>query len=143
MTDNEILQIAYECNIELFECEAGVVGGVTEDQILKFARRMLSETGKDAQRYAWLKSRKNLTLQSARNSVWFKPNGESFVAPYYLAEGGAQHAPMPSLDEAIDAAMRVDTGKEKRRFCGIGELERNGYIPAGSVDERAEGGGKK
>lgn len=62
---------------------------------------------KDAQRYNWLKSRKGLVLESDGNSVWERPDGTRFVASHYLAEGDRQHAPAETLDETIDAAMKV------------------------------------
>lgn len=33
-------------------------------------------------------------------------------------------------------AIRLAATEAARKFCGVGELERAGYIPAGSADER-------
>ena len=49
-----------------------------------------------------------------------------------------------SFEEAVDKAMERDHWERSalaateaaRKFCGVGELERTGYIPAGSADER-------
>ena len=49
-----------------------------------------------------------------------------------------------SFEEAVDKAMERDHWERSalaateadRRFFGVGELERTGYIPAGSADER-------
>lgn len=60
---------------------------------------------KDAIRYRWLKSRKWLELRSD-SGIWARPDGTRFAASHYLSEGDTQHAPAPTLDEAIDAAMQ-------------------------------------
>lgn len=60
----------------------------------------------DAKRYDWLRSRKGLYLRSD-SGIWTRPDGTKFIASHYLAEGNIQHGPAETLDETIDAAMRV------------------------------------
>lgn len=60
----------------------------------------------DAQRYNWLRSRKGLVLRSDCGT-WTRPDGTKFTASHYLADGDMQHGPAETLDETIDAAMRV------------------------------------
>ncbi len=69
-----------------------------------------------AARYRWLKSRKGLSLLSEPPQArWFRYDGTEFRASHYLAEGGTQHAPYPTLDETIDAAMLVSKERELRQ----------------------------
>lgn len=60
----------------------------------------------DAKRYNWLGRCKGLELRSD-GGTWTRPDGTKFVASHYLAEGDMQHGPAETLDETIDAAMRV------------------------------------
>jgi hypothetical protein len=67
---------------------------------------LLDEAFKDAARYRWLKSRKNLTLRSEPQPCsWTRPGGSVFSATHYLAADGTQHEPAESLDATIDAAI--------------------------------------
>lgn len=74
----------------------------------------LQRMAKDAERYRWLRSRVGLELREGRGT-WRDRYGTWFVATHYLSEGGTQHAPAPSLDETIDAAMAVAAEREGRK----------------------------
>lgn len=67
----------------------------------------LKRIAEDAARYRWIRSRKGLVLQSDCG-IWTRPDGTQFSASHYLAEGGTQHTPEESLDETINAAMRIN-----------------------------------
>lgn len=60
---------------------------------------------RDAARYQWLKTRKGLSL-SSDGGQWKRADGTMFVSTHYLAEGNTAHAPVASLDEIIDVAMK-------------------------------------
>jgi hypothetical protein len=70
-------------------------------QALRAERDALRE---DAERYRWLRSRRSLDLRTD-GTHWTASDGTRFVSTHYLAADGTQHAPAPSLDASIDAAM--------------------------------------
>ena len=67
----------------------------------------------DALRYRWLKQQRNLRLVSD-GGTWAREDGSIFRASHQLAAGGTQFAPMPTLDEAIDAAIKVQQESNER-----------------------------
>lgn len=69
---------------------------------------------KDANRYRWLKSRKNLTLRTEKPTTWIREDGTEFNASYSLAESGTQHAPTESLDLMIDLAMLTASVRDEQ-----------------------------
>ena len=69
---------------------------------------------KDANRYRWLKSRKNLTLRTEEPTTWKRMDGTEFNASYSLAEGGTQHALAESLDLMIDLAMLTASVRDEQ-----------------------------
>lgn len=69
---------------------------------------------KDANRYRWLKSRKNLTLRTEEPTTWIREDGSKFNSTHYLAEGGTQHAPAESLDLMIDLAMLTASVRDEQ-----------------------------
>lgn len=64
----------------------------------------------DARRYAWLRSRKGLTLRTD-GGMWTRQDGSTFINTHYLAEGGTLHGSADSLDAAIDAAIAQQTAQ--------------------------------
>lgn len=93
---------------------------MTDDQKAAKAEKLLQDCAesifRDAERYRWLRSRVGLTLRSDRGE-WTRRDGAKFVASHYLTEGGTQHAPAPSLDETIDAAMAAAAERDGRSKC--------------------------
>jgi len=71
----------------------------------------------DAQRYNWLRSRQKLDLRSDCTK-WTRKDGTRFTASHYLAEGDMRHGPAETLDETIDAAMRVRADAHNARLNG-------------------------
>lgn len=67
----------------------------------------------DALRYRWLKQQRNLRLVSD-GGTWAREDGSIFRASHQLSAGNTQFAPMPTLDEAIDAAIKVQSEQEDR-----------------------------
>ena len=65
----------------------------------------LEQAKRDAERYRFLRKQKDLTLRTD-NSRWRMPDGTTFVSSHYLSIGSKQYAPMESLDEGIDIAMK-------------------------------------
>jgi hypothetical protein len=81
---------------------------VADGEVLLDAAAEIERLRADAARYAWLKSRKGLSLRSEQQpNVWTRLDGSKFSATHSLAEGHTQHAPADSLDATIDAAMLV------------------------------------
>lgn len=68
---------------------------------------------RDALRYRWLKQQRNLRLVSD-GGTWTREDGSIFRASHQLSAGNTQFAPMPTLDEAIDAAVKIQQESNKR-----------------------------
>jgi hypothetical protein len=76
------------------------------------SRYYLESLREDADRYRWLKSRTKLELFSCP-SKWNRVDGSEFTTSHTLAADDTRHAPAKSLDETIDAAMRLTIGQQK------------------------------
>lgn len=58
----------------------------------------------DAERYRWLRDQTALDLRTD-GMRWTRQDGSVFISSHILSSGDTRHAPYPSLDATIDAAM--------------------------------------
>jgi hypothetical protein len=67
---------------------------------------MTPDIERDAARYRWIKSKKNLELQTNRG-FWFREDGTKYWPSHFLNVNGTGFNGIEHLDDLIDQAMEL------------------------------------
>lgn len=90
----ELLEMAYDAKMPL------------EESTFEFINKVHAKYYADAARYKWLRNCRELNLRTD-GSQWLTPDGRKFVCSHRLECNGTRHAPQETLEETIDAAMKL------------------------------------
>jgi hypothetical protein len=73
---------------------------------LRTALEAALPSGRDGERYRWIKAQRGLEISSyGQSAQWVRPDGSKFYASHRLVANGTDYGAHETLDAAIDAAM--------------------------------------